>query len=201
RQPPRVAMVFCGQGAQWRGMAQGLLRDEPVFRVTVERFATSVDRLVEWRLLDELTQCERSDDTLRQEVAQPATLALQLGILELWRSWGVTPAAVVGHSLGEIAAAYAANALTIDDAARIACARGRVVGELSGRGRMLHVALSAAEAEQLLTDMSWSVEVAAENSPQSTTLTGDVAAVLAAGRQLEALGIEHQLLVGDTAFH
>jgi hybrid polyketide synthase/nonribosomal peptide synthetase FtdB len=156
-----LPFVYSGMGAQWWGMGGELYAAEPVFRAAVERCAALDPAVLRGFSGDGTPMLDPAD-------AQPAGLALQVGLTELWRSRGVTPAAVVGHSFGELAAAWAAGALTLEQAFEIAHHRSRLEQTLVGTGGM--VAVDTLE----LCD---GVELAAVNGPRSFTLTGDVEAV------------------------
>ena len=121
---PRVAFVMSGQGPQWWGMGRELTRDEPGFRQTMERGARAM-RAVGFNLLEELAKTEETSQISRTGVAQPAIFAMQVSLAELWKSWGVQPAAVVGHSVGEIAAACAAGVFSLEEGAKIIVLRAR----------------------------------------------------------------------------
>src|SRR5262249_46004048 len=136
---PQVTFVFSGQGGQWWGMGRELLRQEPVFRRAIERCDEILRRHADWSLLAELSADESQSRLDRTEIAQPALVALQVALAELWQSWGVQPAAVLGHSVGEIAAAAVAGVLSWDDALRLVFHRGRLMQRASGRGRMVSV--------------------------------------------------------------
>src|SRR5690606_8518111 len=128
---PRIAFVFPGQGSQWAGMGRELLAGEPVFRAAIERCAAALAPHVEWSLREQLEAGAALD---RIDVVQPALFAMEVGLAALWRAWGVTPDAVIGHSLGEVAAAHVAGALSLEDAARVICVRSRLLHTVSGRG-------------------------------------------------------------------
>src|SRR5262249_15070141 len=147
---PRTAFVFGGQGPQWWGMGRGLFHSEPIFRAAVERCDAALRPLAGWSVVDELLS--QNDDARLEEThrVQPVLFALQIGLAELWRSWGIEPAAVVGHSLGEIAAAHVAGALTLVDAARIVYHRARLQQTVNGHGKMAAVGLSAADTADAL---------------------------------------------------
>ncbi|HEY4813046.1 MAG TPA: type I polyketide synthase, partial [Chthoniobacterales bacterium] len=115
----RVAFVMSGQGPQWWGMGRELIRHEPVFRETIERCDAAMRPYSRFSLIEELGRAEEDTQMPRTEVAQPAIFAFQVALAELWKSWGVYPAAVVGHSVGEIAAACVAGVLTLEEAARV----------------------------------------------------------------------------------
>ena len=130
----RVAFVFSGQGPQWWGMGRELFEHEPVFQRIVTACDTTMRR-AGFRLLDELRREENASQLHRTAVAQPAIFAMQVALAELWKSWGVLPAAVVGHSVGEIAAACVAGILNLEHAARLIVLRARFMDRLRTRGR------------------------------------------------------------------
>ena len=131
---PRVAFVMSGQGPQWWGMGRELMQHEPVFRRTIEACDARCARGRRFSLLEELAPPEEASQMQRTEIAQPAIFAMQVALAELWKSWGVQPAAVVGHSVGEIAAACVAGILTLEQAAQIIVHRGRFMDDCA-RGR------------------------------------------------------------------
>jgi acyl transferase domain-containing protein len=197
----RLAFVFSGQGPQWRGMGRQLLAREPVFRTAVERCDALLRPLVGWSLLDQFRCDEPASRLHRTEVAQPALFALQVGLAELWRSWGVVPQAVVGHSLGEVAAAHVAGALTLEDAVRVVAHRGRVMQKAAGRGRTAAVDVPADEALHALKGLEEKVNLAAVNGPSSVTLSGDPEALEEVLGSLRHKGAVTHLLRTDCAFH
>ena len=158
-----MPFVYSGMGAQWWGMGGELYAAEPVFRAAVDRCAALHPAVLRGFSGDGTPMVDPAD-------AQPAGLALQVGLTELWRSRGVAPAAVVGHSFGELAAAWAAGALTLEQAFEIAGHRSRLEQTLVGRGGM--VAVASVEC-----GLPAGVELAAINGPRSFTLTGDVDAI------------------------
>ena len=174
---PGVAFVFSGQGAQWWGMARELLDDSAdetaVFRRTVERVDAELRKYADWTIAEELRRDpahSRVDETF---IAQPAVFALQLGLANLWRSWGIVPEAVVGHSIGEVAAACVSGALSFQDAVRVIFHRSRVQQKASGKGKMLAVGLPLDEVERRVAAYCGRVSVAAINGPESIALAGD----------------------------
>jgi acyl transferase domain-containing protein/NADPH:quinone reductase-like Zn-dependent oxidoreductase/thioesterase domain-containing protein/SAM-dependent methyltransferase/acyl carrier protein/NADP-dependent 3-hydroxy acid dehydrogenase YdfG len=199
--PPRLVGVFSGQGPQWWAMGRQLLHAEPVFRRAIEECHALLSRHADWSLLAELTADEPTSRLGQTRIAQPALFALQVALTALWRSWGVEFDAVLGHSVGEIAAAHAAGALDLAEAARVIYHRGRAMDRASSKGRMLAVELSRREAEQVLAGHEAAVTLAAVNGPTSTTLSGDPAALEAIARALEARGVFHRFLAVEYAFH
>jgi acyl transferase domain-containing protein/NADPH:quinone reductase-like Zn-dependent oxidoreductase/nucleoside-diphosphate-sugar epimerase len=198
---PAVVFVFSGQGPQWWAMGRELLDAHPAFAEAVARCDEAMRPHAAWRLLDELRADEAASRLHRTEIAQPALFALQTGLVALWREWGGVPAAVVGHSVGEIAAAHAAGVLDLATAARLAVTRGRIMQAATGLGRMAAIETDAGEAEQIVAASAGRLSVAAVNGPRSTVLSGDAQALDQATSALGARGIGHTMLPVDYAFH
>jgi acyl transferase domain-containing protein len=135
----KIAFVFSGQGPQWWAMGRELLETEPVFREVIERCDSLLRPYAGWSLLDELMADEAHSRLDQTEVAQPAIFALQAALTALWRSWGIAPDAVVGHSIGEVTAAYAAGVLSLEDAIRVVYHRARLMQADTGNGKMASV--------------------------------------------------------------
>ncbi len=169
---PKLAFVYSGMGLQRAGMGRELLRSEPVFREVLETCDALLQRWAGWSLLHAF---EDDDEARASEpaVAQVTNFALQAALTNLWSAWGVVPDAVIGHSVGEVAAAYAAGALSLEDGLRLAYHRGRLAQRLHGTGSMLVAAMSAAQATALLSGRDSHAVLAAVNSPTSVTLSGD----------------------------
>jgi acyl transferase domain-containing protein/aryl carrier-like protein len=198
---PRLAFVCSGQGPQWWGMGRQLLREEPAFRAAIERCDAIVRGLGEWSLLDELTADESRSRMDVTAISQPCIFALQVALAELWASWGVRPEALVGHSVGEVAAAYHAGVFSLDDAVRIIYQRGRCMELAPGRGRMLAAGVSPGEAGPLIAEYGDRVALAAVNSPNSVTLSGDGGPLEEIAGRLEARGVFCRFLRVRYAFH
>ncbi|MGZ3102035.1 SDR family NAD(P)-dependent oxidoreductase [Streptomyces sp. H72] len=195
----RVAFVFPGQGSQWAGMGAELLDTAPAFAAEVDRCRRALAPYVDWDLADVLRGVPGAPGLDRVDVVQPATFAVMTGLAALWRSLGVEPAAVIGHSQGEIAAACVAGALSREDAARIVALRSQVIArELAGRGGMASVALPAAEVEARLAG---GVEIAAVNGPGSTVVCGEPGALEALLVTLESEGARVRRIDVDYASH
>ena len=142
---PRVVFVCAGQGGQWAGMAQALLAD-PVAAQTLQEVAQAAPRELDWSLL-ELLADPQAPWLERIDQLQPILFAVQVALAARLQAWGIRPAAVVGHSFGEVAAAYLAGALTLPDALRVICARSRALAQRRGQGAMALVELSEAAAQ------------------------------------------------------
>jgi len=170
--PGGVVFVFPGQGAQWPGMARGLLQSEPVFRATIEACDRHIRRFMGWSLVAELLAPERASRLGEIEVSLPAIISIDVAIAAWWRSLGVEPAAVVGHSTGEIAAAHVAGALDLEDTMRIICAYGRFVGRFAGQSGMAFVGLPWDEAAGALAGFEGRVFRAIEDSAAGTVVAG-----------------------------
>ena len=199
--PASPVFVFTGQGAQWAGMGQRLLQCEPLFRQTIEEIDRLLKPLTHWSLLTEMTRPVKESQLDRTDIAQPTIFALQVALVQLWRSWGIDPAKVIGHSVGEVAAAYAAGIYSLEDAVKIIYQRSRLQHTTAGQGRMVAVGLSITEALQAINGYGGEVQVAANNSPRLVTLTGKTAPIEAIAAELEATGTFIHHLPIDYAFH
>lgn len=169
----RCVFVFSGQGSQRNGMTRELLKHEPVFRSTIEKCERAMQQHVEWSLFEQLSADGDESRYCEIDIIQPVLFAIQVGLANLWRSWGIVPDVVVGHSMGEVAAAHVAGALGLEDAARVICARSRVLKQLSGRGGMVVVGLSSDDMVCYLSGNENNLAIAAKNSPRSTVVSGD----------------------------
>ncbi|QKW18565.1 SDR family NAD(P)-dependent oxidoreductase [Kitasatospora sp. NA04385] len=200
-----VALVFPGQGSQWAGMAVELLDSAPAFAARIADCERALAPFVDWSLEAVLRGAPGTPPADRVDVVQPALWAVMVSLAELWRSHGITPGAVVGHSQGEIAAACVAGALSLDDAARVVALRSRAIRALSGRGGMASVALPAAQvAEHLAEHLApWDgrLSVAAVNGPRSTVVSGDTDALDAFLDRAAALGVRTRRVPVDYASH
>ncbi|MEU9478101.1 SDR family NAD(P)-dependent oxidoreductase [Streptomyces sp. NPDC048191] len=197
----KTVFVFPGQGSQWAGMATELLRTAPAFAARMAECAEALQAHVDWSLLDVLHGAEGAPSLERVDVVQPVLFAVMVSLAQLWRSYGVEPAAVVGHSQGEIAAACVAGALSLEDAARVVALRSRAILRLAGTGGMVSVALPASEVERRLERHGGAVCVAAVNGPASVVVAGDVAALDTLMGELESDGVRARRIPVDYASH
>ncbi|HVH45115.1 MAG TPA: SDR family NAD(P)-dependent oxidoreductase, partial [Labilithrix sp.] len=190
----KTVFVYPGLGPQWLGMTKGLLAEEPVFRDAIVRIDALVRDAASWSVLDELEgpSAGHGLETSHIEIIQTTLFAIQVALTQLWRSWGIVPDAVVGHSMGEVAAAHAAAVLTLEDAVRVMLERSRLIHTTSGRGAMASIELPLADAQLLVTGREHEVSVGASNSPETTVLSGDAAALDDILAKLDAQGISHR---------
>ncbi|QHC26625.1 acyltransferase domain-containing protein [Streptomyces sp. GS7] len=183
----KVVFAFAGQGHQWRGMGRELLGHEPAFRETVERCDAVIRPQVGWSVMDQLLLDAAEPRLRRSDVLQPTLFTFQVALAAVWRSWGVRPDAVVGQSMGEVAAAHVAGALTLEDAVTIQCRRSALLQRISGRGTMAVVELPAEDvADEIAREGDGDrVGIAGYNSPTLTVLAGDHQALERILRRLE----------------
>ncbi|WP_437821703.1 amino acid adenylation domain-containing protein [Sorangium sp. So ce1078] len=199
--PRRVAFVLPGQGSQWKGMGRRLYEGTPVFRDAIDRCQAAMRPHIDWSVAEVLTRPEEQPRWGDIDVVQPMLFAVQVALAALWRSLGVEPHAVVGHSMGEIAAAHIAGALELDDAARIICKRSQLLRRVSGKGAMAVVDLSREQVRAEIRGLEDRISIAVSNSPTSTVLSGDPAALKELLSRLEGRGVFCRWVKVDVASH
>ncbi|MFD9093147.1 SDR family NAD(P)-dependent oxidoreductase [Streptomyces collinus] len=198
---PRVAFVYPGQGSQWRGMASELLDTAPAFAASVARCSAALHPFVDWDPAAVLRDLE-SPLWDRVDVVQPLLWAVMVALTALWESHGVRPAAVVGHSQGEIAAACVAGALSLQDGARVVALRSRLIrAELAGLGGMLSVPLSRTDAAPRLEPWAGRLQLAAVNGPSSVVVCGETGALDELFAELTADEVQARRIAVDYASH
>ncbi len=198
--PPPLAFVFSGMGPQWWAMGRQLLRDEPVFRDTIERCAAALPREAGWSLMAEFEADEAVSRLSEPDLAQVTGFALQAALAEWLRSIGIVPGAVLGHSAGEMAAAFVSGSLTLEACVELAWHRSRL--QARGRpGKMIAVAVSEAAALRLIDESGGRLSLGAANSPTSVTLSGDTAAILALHERLQRDQVFSRIIPFPIAYH
>jgi acyl transferase domain-containing protein/acyl carrier protein len=198
-----LALVFSGNGSQWQGMGCELIKTEPVFAEAVEEIDALLKTYDEFSLLDEFMRSEDESRLDQTEIAQPLLFALQVGILKVLQGYGIQAQAVLGHSVGEVAAAWAAGALTLEQAVRVIYERSHAQGETRGAGRMAAAGMGKDAITDVLEQLGLGdkIEIAGINSPGSVTLTGPLDALEILGDHLDKKGAFYRILDLDYAFH
>lgn len=191
----KVAFVFPGFGSQWSGMGQALMEREPVFKAELEKCNAALKQFVDWDLFEQLgASMEKS------EIFQPSIFAIEVALAAWWKSKGIEPDMVIGHSMGEVAAAVIGGHLSLEDGARVICTRSKVMMQRSGLGVMGVTELTEAEARQAIQGND-KLSLAVVNSPNSTVISGDADALKVIFDKLEAEGKFCRLVKGDVASH
>jgi len=197
----KLVFVFPGHGSQWIGMGKGLLETEPEFRRGIEECDRAIQVEAGWSVIAELTANADLERLDRVSIVQPLLFAFQVALARLWRSWGVEPDAVVGHSMGEVAAACICGALSVEDAARVICRRSQLLQLESGKGAMAVVELSAEAAEHEIAEYSRQLSVAVINGPRTAVISGEKNALAAVVATLEKKSVFCRPVKSDVAFH
>ena len=197
----KTVLVFPGQGSQWVGMGAQLLDTSPVFAEHLRRCDKALAEYVEWSLIDVICGVPGAPGLDRVDVVQPALWAVMVSLAELWRSMGVVPDAVIGHSQGEIAAAYVAGALSLEDAARVVALRSRLLVQLSGAGGMVSLACGLPRAQELIAAWGDRLNIAAVNGVAAVVVSGEVGALAELMRRCETDNVRARRIDVDYASH
>jgi acyl transferase domain-containing protein/NADPH:quinone reductase-like Zn-dependent oxidoreductase/NADP-dependent 3-hydroxy acid dehydrogenase YdfG/acyl carrier protein len=201
-QGSRPVFVFSGMGPQWWRMGRELLESGGAFARTAAEIDAAFTRISGWSIIAELAVEEHASRIERTEIAQPANFLVQVGLTAELTALGIEPAAIVGHSVGEVSAAYVSGALSLDGALRVSYHRGRLQARTAGSGGMLAVGLSEAEILQRLAELAEpGVAIAAVNGPASVTVSGPVGALEALQAEWESAGVFVRRLNVSVPYH
>ncbi|MCG8037723.1 MAG: type I polyketide synthase [Candidatus Thiodiazotropha taylori] len=193
--------VFTGMGPQWWAMGRELFEREPVFHQSAKAVDEIFQSLANWSILEEMLADEGKSRMQETQIAQPANFLIQVALTDLLRSWGVVPSAIVGHSVGEVSAAYVSGALSLEDAVCVSFHRSRLQQSAAGQGSMLAVGLSGEQAEALIADKRDLISIAAINGATAVTLSGDQAALEAVAESLTEREVFNRFLRVEVAYH
>lgn len=196
----KIIFIFPGQGAQWIGMALQLLKQEPIFKKTLEAFNDVLKKYADWDLFEILNANDESKLN-ELDIVQPTLVAIGIALSKLWQSKGIMPDAVIGHSLGEVAAACVAGIISLDEAVKIICNRSKLMKQVSGKGLMLATDLSYDEALERTESYKEQISIAVVNSNNSLVLSGDADAIQTIANHLENENRFQRLIKVDVASH
>ncbi|BDT69332.1 hypothetical protein os1_35220 [Comamonadaceae bacterium OS-1] len=196
-----AVFVFTGMGPQWWGMARELLSSDAASQQLAQTFDGIFKSFSGWSLVDAMLQPEETSQVGKTHIAQPANFLCQLLVTEWLAARGIRPAAVVGHSVGEVASAWASGALSLEDAIRVSYLRAKLQATTAGHGGMLAVGLSETDALALIESTQGKVEIAAINGPTGVTLAGDEASLDDLAGRLEVRSIFNRRLKVEVAYH
>ena len=197
----KIVFIFSGQGPQWWGMGRQLYENEPLFRQWIEKLDAMLGKHADWSLIEELTKDEETSRISETNIAQPSLFSIQIALYEMWKAMGVHPKAVVGHSIGEVAAGYVSGALTLEQAVLLIFHRSRVQFKATDKGRMLAVGISNEAAKKLIEGKEEKVSIGAVNGPEMVALSGDTDVIESIAEELNKKDIFHRLLAVNVPFH
>lgn len=197
---PKLVFVYTGMGPQWWKMGRELMEAEPVFRQKLEECDRLFHQHAGWSILNQLLAEEKKSRMSETQIAQPANFFIQVALTELLKTYGIVPDAVVGHSVGEVAAACVSGALSLSDSLLVSYHRSRLQQKTAGSGTMLAISLTETGAKDLIQSYN-NISIAAVNSPTSVTLAGKEDMLKQIAEELEAKEIFNRLLQVEVPYH
>lgn len=195
-----LAFIFTGMGPQWWKMGRELYAGEPVFRAELERVDAELRKYTGWSIIEHMLRDEEHSEMSKTVIAQIANFALQLSLTALWKSFGVEPSVILGHSAGEVAAFYEAGVLSFEDAVKVIYYRSSLQNRLAGKGSMLAAGISGSYARELISHYN-DVDIVAINSDSDVTLAGERAELELIEKQLSEEKLFCKFLQVDVPFH
>ena len=198
----KLVFVYTGMGPQWWAMGRELYNKEPVYRQTIQRCDEIFQTISGWSIKAEMLASEAASRMSETGIAQPANFLIQAGLTELWKEWGITPDAVVGHSVGEVTAAYVAGAISLKDGLAICFHRSRLQQSLAGQGAgMVAANLTDKAAAALFKERGLRLTIAAINCSTSITISGDLKELHVLSDILKEKDVTHRFLRVEVAYH
>lgn len=201
--PGKLAFVFSGQGGQWIGMSRQLMDEIPLFQSNMLEIDSKFKLLTGWSFIDELNNLDETTTRINNtEVVQPLLMAIQISLTYIWNEYfGVKPDGVIGHSVGEVAAAYCSGSIDLDTAIFIIYHRSLIQNKLSGRGQMLAVGISEFQANQLIEKFDHKISIATMNGPRMLTVAGDSVVLNSIAKELETQHIFNAFVKTQVPYH
>ena len=198
----KIACLFTGQGSQYVGMGRKLYEQAPTFRATMDRCDEILRPYLEKPLLEVLYPADENSSLIDETAyTQPALFALEYALFQLWKSWGIAPAVLTGHSVGEYVAACVAGVFSLEDGLKLIAARGRLIQALPQVGEMVAVMADLDSVTAAIAPYGQQIALAAVNGPRSLVISGERQAVKAVSSELEAQGVKTKALQVSHAFH
>lgn len=198
---PKLAFVFSGQGGQWAEMGLTLMESEPVFRNVIEEFDREFKVVSGFSIIDEIRKKESVSDIDETHIVQPAVIAIQISLFETLKHYGITPDAITGHSIGEVASIYASGSISLKQAAHVIYHRARIQDKASNTGKMLAASITVEKAKELIGKDGDRIQIATINGPQILTISGDEEPLIRISQELEKQNIFNRFVKVKVPYH